>query len=323
MNAENYKKTKYNTPFITQHADPYIMKAPDGTFYFTASVPAYDRIVLRHADTVRGLKDAEEVTIWHKHESGVMGDNVWAPELRYLHGRWYVYYAAGEAENKWAIRPYVIRCESDDPMQGPWTELGIPESADEFSFRSFSLDMAVFEAKGRMFAIWAEKVSVGRQISNLYIAEMESPTKMKTAQVLLSTPDYDWERVDYWVNEGPAVLQKDGKVYVAFSASSTGVAYCLGLLTADEDADLLDPASWQKSRYPILESDWDKGLLGPGHNTFFEDENGQVMTSFHARNYDEIEGDPLYDPNRHCYLMKVEMKDGKPLLDYENVIWED
>ena len=31
---------------------------------------------------------------------------------------------------------------------------------------------------------------------------------------------------------------------------------------------------------------------------------------FHARQYDEITGDPLYDPNRHAYPACVEWEDG-------------
>ena len=63
----------------------------------------------------------------------------------------------------------------------------------------FSLDATVFEDHGKRYYVWAEKVGVGRQISNLYIAEMETPNKLKTVQVLLTTPDYDWERVGFWV----------------------------------------------------------------------------------------------------------------------------
>lgn len=111
----------------------------------------------------------------------------------------------------------------------------------------FSLDMTIFENKGKRYCVWAEKVSVGKQISNLYIAQMESPVKLKTAQVLLTTPDYDWERYGFWVNEGPAVIHHDGKIFLTFSASDTGINYCVGLLTVDEDADLLDPGNWKKS----------------------------------------------------------------------------
>ena len=68
---------------------------------------------------------------------------------------------------------------------------------DEFSFRAFSLDATVFENHGKYYYVWAEKVGVGKMISNQYIAEMETPKKLKTEQVMLTTPDYDWERVGF------------------------------------------------------------------------------------------------------------------------------
>ena len=90
--------------------------------------------------------------------------------------------------------------------------------------------------------MWAEKVSVGKKISNLYIAEMETPTKLATAQVLLTSPDYDWERVDFWVNEGPAVIRRGGRLFLTYSASATGACYCMGMLSVDEDAKSSGPA---------------------------------------------------------------------------------
>ena len=80
---------------------------------------------------------------------------------------------------------------------------------DKFSFEDFSLDATVFEHRGEHYYVWAEKVGVGKKISNLYIAKMQSPYKLKTAQVLLTTPDYDWERVGFWVNEGPFLLKHE------------------------------------------------------------------------------------------------------------------
>ena len=246
-----------NRPWILQRADPYVYRHTDGTYYFTASVPAYDRIILRRSQTLMGLADAEEATIWKKHEMGHMGNHIWAPELHFLDGKWYIYFAAGDAEDKWAIRPYVLECVDADPVTGTWTEKGKMGCADEdeFSFRSFSLDATVFENHGEYYYVWAEKVGVGKMISNLYIARMESPCKLATVQVLLTTPDYDWERVDFWVAEGPAVIKRNGRIFLTYSASGTGACYCMGMLTADGNADLLDPASWKKERHPVLKSD--------------------------------------------------------------------
>lgn len=316
---KNEKDTQYNKPWILQRADPYVYRHTDGMYYFTASVPAYDGIVLRRSATLEGLAQASETEIWHKHEDGIMSCHVWAPELHYIDGAWYIYFAAGNKDDVWAIRPYVLECKDADPITGTWSEKGKMQRADEdeFSFEAFSLDATVFENQGKWYYIWAEKVGVGKKISNLYIGELETPYKLKTVQVLLTTPDYDWERVGYWVNEGPAVLKKNGKIFLTYSASETGVAYCVGMLTADVDSDLLDPLSWHKERYPVLCSDDEIGIYGPGHNSFTVDEEGNDIMVFHARTKTEIVGNPLYNPNRHAMFMRVDWKDEKPVFAFQ------
>ena len=314
-------KLKYNTIWIAQRADPYVYRHKDGSYYFTASLPEYDGITLRKATSLDELPQAQEVRIWNKHETGPMSFHVWAPELHYINSTWYIYFAAGEVEDIWKIRPYVLECTGQDPMNDLWIERGMMQCAkeDEFSFRAFSLDATVFENKGKYYMVWAEKVSVGKQISNLYLAQMESPTQLKTVQVLLTTPDYDWERKGFWVNEGPSVIHNNHKIYLTYSASETGIDYCIGMLSIDEDADLLDPKAWKKERYPVLCSDEKKGIYGPGHNSFTKDSNGNDIMVYHARTETEIEGNPLYNPNRHAMLMKVLWdKEGKPVFEYQS-----
>jgi GH43 family beta-xylosidase len=314
------KTLKFNEPWILQRADPYVILSEDGWYYFTASVPAYDGIVLRRAKSLAELPDAEEKYIWHCHESGPMSKHIWAPELHFLFGKWYIYYAGGEKEDIWKIRPYVLECQGSDPMNDPWIEKGKMHRApeDEFSFEAFSLDATVFENKGKWYYIWAEKVGVGKQISNLYIAEMENGYALKTVQVLLTTPDYDWERIGFWVNEGPGIIKHNGKIFMTYSASETGTCYCVGMLTADENDDLLDPRSWKKERYPVLASCDEKRIYGPGHNSFTKDADGNDIIVYHARTETEIVGDPLYNPNRHAMLMKVRWDaDGRPVFSYQ------
>lgn len=308
MDKSNFLLTDYNVPLIEQRADPFVYRVGDGSYYFTASLPDYDKIILRHAETIEGLKDAKEVTLWKKHLNGPQSIHIWAPEIHCIDGKWYIYYAAGDKDDVWAIRPYVLVCCGDDPMTDNWEEMGMMQAADgdDFSFHSFSLDATIFENNGDFFYIWAEKTGVGRQISNLYIAKMAAANRLATAQVLLTTPDYDWERVDFWVNEAPAILKHDGKIFLTFSASSTGAAYCLGLMYAREDSNLLDPRSWTKLPDPVLQTDSGKGIYGPGHNSFVKSPDAQTdLCIYHARQYDQIVDNPLYDPNRHMMIMKV------------------
>ena len=312
-------KEMYNEVWIQKRADPYVYKHTDGTYYFTASLPDYDGIALRKADKLFDLKDAPEKIIWKKHDKGIMSFHVWAPELHFVFGKWYIYFAAGDVDDIWAIRPYVLECQGDDPFNDEWIEKGMMQCSDEdpFSFRAFSLDATVLENHGEYYFIWAEKVGVGKQISNLYIARMESATKLSTVQVLLTTPDYDWERVGFWVNEGPAFIKHDGKIYMTYSASETGVAYCIGMLSADENDDLLDPKSWTKRRMPVLKTSEELKIYGPGHNSFTVNDEGEPVMIYHARTEAEIVGNPLYNPNRHAMVMKVKWNEsGEPEFSY-------
>ena len=72
---------EYNKVFITQRADPYVVKGNSGEYYFTASVPEYDGIRLRRADRLEDLESAPEKEIWHKHNDGKMSvpGSWWAP----------------------------------------------------------------------------------------------------------------------------------------------------------------------------------------------------------------------------------------------------
>ena len=313
------QKDIYNKPWILHRADPYVLKAEDGTYYFTATVPEYDRITIRHSERFCDLDKADEKVIWRKHENGPQSENVWAPEIHFLFGKWYIYYAASDVDDIWALRPYVLECTGDDPMTDPWIEKGkmVCSSDDDFSFRAFSLDGTVFKDNDIWYYIWAEKVGVGKQISNLYIAKMKNAYSLDSVQVLLTTPDYDWERHGFWVNEGPSVLKRNGRIYLTFSASETDSHYCIGMMTASSGSDLLDPLNWRKERYPVLETSPDHLIYGPGHNSFSVDDDGRDVMIYHARCESDITGDPLFNPNRHTMIMPVAYEEGRPVFSYD------
>ena len=106
----------YVNPIAEQRADPWVYLHTDGYYYFTASVPEYDRIIVRRAASVQGLTAAEERVVWRRRESGPMSQHIWAPEIHCIDGKWYIYFAAGERDDIWKIRPYVLECAGDKPM---------------------------------------------------------------------------------------------------------------------------------------------------------------------------------------------------------------
>lgn len=288
----------YPNPLILNRADPYLLKHTDGFYYFTASVPEYDRLVLRRSKTIAGLSSSEEVVIWSKHQKGEMGSHIWAPELHWIDGKWYIYFAAGSAEDVWAIRPYVLECTDNNPLTGTWVEKGRIALPNE----SFSLDTTTFEHEGQRFLVWAQIL----EDSCLYIAPMDTPWSISGKPVKISAPEYDWEIQRFRVNEGPAVLKRNGFIFISYSASGTDDRYCMGLLTASATSNLLDVASWTKSKNSVFKSNENLSEYGPGHNSFTISEEGTTdLLVYHARSYKEIIGDPLYDPNRHAHIQRL------------------
>lgn len=303
MNITDITEEDEKSPLILQRADPYIYFHRDGYYYFTASVPEYDRIELRRAWSVKGLADAQPLTIWRKHADGPMSWHIWAPELHYINNKWYIYFAAGRAEDPWWIRTYVLENTSSDPFCGQWEEKGplVPE------WDSFMLDTTVFSNQGKLYAVWAQKRKERSENSALYIAEMESPVKLKLPQTLLSFPEYDWECRGFKVNEGASVLKHNGKIFLTYSASATDSTYCMGMLVADEKDDLTNVRSWKKIESPVLVTDSEKGIYGPGHNSFTKSRDGKEdYLIYHARPYAEVDlAFALYDPNRHTWVKRI------------------
>ncbi len=309
MIASGADKLNWPNPLLKQRADPHVF-LHDGFYYLAASVPEFDRIELRRAKALGDLAAAEPKVIWKKHPEGVMGAHIWAPEIHFIDGKWYIYFAAGGAKDIWAIRMYALENASANPLEGEWVERGQMKS----NWESFSLDATTFSHRGVRYFVWAQADPKIQANSCLYIARMDGPLAISGAQVKISQPEFPWERVQYNVNEGPAVLIRNGHVFMTYSASATDENYCLGLLTAREDADLLDPASWVKSKTPVFVTNAENKQFGPGHNCFTTSLDGKTdIIVYHARPYPGFVGDALSDPNRHARAQVVQWKpDGTP-----------
>ncbi|TDB79035.1 family 43 glycosylhydrolase [Micromonospora sp. KC721] len=300
----------YTNSLIARRADPWIHKHTDGHYYFTATAPEYDRIVLRRATTLQGLASAAETVVWRRHASGEMGAHIWAPELHFIGGRWYIYFAAGRTDDIWRIRPYVLENTSANPLTGTWVERG----RIALPLDTFSLDATTFVHNGTRYLSWAQNDPAVGSGTNLYLAPMSNPWTISATPVRIAVPTHSWETIGHRVNEGPAVIIRNGRVFMTFSASATDANYCMGLLTAATSSNLMNPASWTKSAQPVFRSNDATSQYGPGHNSFTVSEDGQSdILVYHDRSYKNITGDPLNDPNRRTRIQKFYWNaDGTP-----------
>lgn len=145
---------KWANPILWQRADPHVTLYADAWYYFTATVPEYDRIELRRAKTLGGLAAAEAKVVWRKPDRGPMSHHIWAPEIHFINGKWYIYFTAGRAAAIGDIRMYVLENASLNPLEGVWTEKG----EIKLNWESFTLDATTFEHRGTRYLAWAQSI---------------------------------------------------------------------------------------------------------------------------------------------------------------------
>ncbi len=299
-------------PLVRQRADAQVFLHTDGYYYMTGSVPEYDRLVLRRSRTLAGLSTANERVLWRHEKTGPMSGFLWAPELHLIDGRWIMYFAAGPSgggEDVFRIRTFAVVCDGPDAMTGTWTVLGQLTTP----WDSFTLDSTSFVHRGTRYLAWAQREPGIETNSNLYLAPLATPLTLAAKPARLAVPTLDWEIRGFKVAEAPALLARNGKLFMTYSASATDARYCMGMLTARDDADIMDPAAWTKSPQPVFKSSPARKVFGPGHNSFTVDERGRDILVYHARDYEAIKGDPLFDPNRHTRVQTFTYKpDGTP-----------
>lgn len=301
----------YNNVLVHQRADPQIIKHTDGWYYFTASVPEFDKIILRRSQTIQGLSGAEEVTVWNRAESSAGVGYVWAPELHFIDDKWYIHFALGRAA-PFDIRMFVIEGMGENPLEADWVE----KSFIETDYDTFSLDATTFVVNGTRYLCWAQSDPTWNDGdgTSLMLATMENPWTIHRPTIAISRPELPWERIGHNVNEGAYVIERNGKIFMTYSASATDHNYAVGLLTAELGSDLMDPSSWAKSENPVFVSNEKTGQWGPGHNSFTVSEDGlSDLMVYHARQYRDIVGEPLNNPDRHARVQKFYWRaDGTP-----------
>ena len=314
---------RYEFPVAWHKADPCIGKW-NGKYYFisTNDLDREHSIYIREADSIPGLVTAQQVKILDAYTYPHLGNLLWAPELHVLNDRLYVFHA-GTPQEFFEEQSHVMALkEGGNPLKASDWEMPVRVLKKDGSYlyensgKGITLDMTVFEAGGKHYVCWSQRQFLPvDQGAWLYIAQIDpsEPWKLTTDPVLLSMPEYGWANNHTFVDEGPFALKRDGKVYLTFSSAAVDSTYVVGLMTGDENADLLNPENWVKENYPLLTSRSVEGEFGTGHNAYVTDDEGFVWNTYHAR--------PGVDGPRSSGIRRVHFNaEGFPVLDMKEEI---
>lgn len=277
VTANAQEAQTFKNPLLPSGPDPWCVYK-DGYYYYMHTMG--NRLDLWKTKSMALLDKAAHKTIWTPPATGPYSKDIWAPEIHFLRGKWYIYFAADGGDNH-QHRIYALENSAADPMQGTWEFKGKVAAPDD----KWAIDASVFEHGKKLYMIWSgwEGDKNGRQ--DIYIAVMKDPLTIQGPRVKISSPEYAWEKhgdlnepglkhLD--VNEGPEILKHDNKLFLVYSGSACWTdTYSLGMLVADAGSDLLNAASWKKWPEPVFLQAPENKVYGPGHNSFFRSPDGK------------------------------------------------
>ena len=298
--------------------DPQMVKYNDKFYFISTDENGQGKIFIRQSDTLEEIKSSTETLLLDGNSFPQLFKTcLWAPELHVIEGKLYIFFA-GSLTNWSGVQSHAMQLkEGGDPMKTADWETPIRvldmegNNLYDTDSQGITLDMTYFQVGEQGYVAWAQRqlhpVDTG---SWLYIAtvDKERPWQLTSERTAICKPDYGWDNNNTFVVEAPFTIQRDGKIYLTFSGGATDHTYCIGLMTASADSNLLDADSWRKRNAPILTSWSVPGQYGPGHNAYIVDDDGVMYNIYHAkwgrsatrsasirRVHFDIDGEPVLD----------------------------
>ncbi|MDR2675386.1 MAG: glycoside hydrolase family 43 protein [Opitutaceae bacterium] len=269
---------------IAAGADPWIVRH-DGYYYWCLSQNGLG-VAICKSDTLTSL--GKRHVVWRAPATGPHSKEIWAPELHFLDGRWYIYVAASNGANA-NHRMIVLESETGDPLSAYAFKAGLytGDNVAKKTGNCWAIDGTVLTHRGGRYFIWSGWKR-GSDEQWLFAAPMSNPWTVSGNRVRICKNDtYLWEYTGEspkgrGLNEGPQVLQHGGRTFLVYSASGSWQAsYKLGLLELTGD-DPLARGAWRKYPKPVF-APTDK-TWGVGHGSFTTSPDGtQFWHVYHAK----------------------------------------
>jgi GH43 family beta-xylosidase len=249
-------------------ADPYVVRW-NGMYYLVRS--SGGAVWIDRAASLDNIHnstpESDSVKVWTPPAGTGYSKQIWAPELHFFNGKWYIYVAASDGNND-THRMQVLERNGTDPF-GAFTYKGQIAAATD----RWAIDGTAFEWQGSMYFVWSGWPSATNGQQNLYIAQMDTPWSLGTDRVLLSTPTYSWEKYGLAINEGPEALIEGSTLNIIYSASGYWTnQYSLGRLTYNGVGPILSAVSWTKASQPVFKATSE--VTGVGHASFTKSPDG-------------------------------------------------
>lgn len=264
--SENHSSDESSAVTNVFFGDPFVL-LNEGTYYMYGTNNSDTGIEVYKSDNLQdweGPIGTQEGFALHKKD--VYGEGAfWAPEVYDINDKYYMFFSVEE---------HMAIAVSDSP-EGPFVQEEPSVLRDHKS-----IDHHLFvDEDGTQYLFFANF----KEGLEIWAAELEddfSSIKEETLTKILSQSQ-GWEKSPKepvgTVNEGPFVVKREGGYYMTYSANHyASPDYGIGLAYADKPL-----GDWTKSeRNPVIQNP--DGLVGTGHSSFFQDQEGALYIVYHA-----------------------------------------
>ena len=272
---------------LASGADPWVVRE-DGSYYYIQSRD--NGIWVSRSSRLTDVVTSQMTQVWTAPSTGWNRTNVWAPELHFIDGRWYIYYAAGSSGPPFITQHAGELQSASADAFGPYTDRGMLYTGDSLGTGTgdrWSIDLTVALINGQRYAIWsgwAQNATTDRTPQQTYIARMENPWTISSNRVMLSAPTAQWELgTELDLQEGPEVVQHGSDTFILYSTRESWLKeYRLGQLRLQSaTADPMIPESWTKTG-PVFSGN--AGVFGVGHASFTTSpDNTESWVVYHSK----------------------------------------
>lgn len=271
---DSKNKETFVNPLGTEgHPDPCIVWCENDKCYYgisTTGQPSLwgdDRIIMHRAEKFCDLFTcSESKVIYQSNAKDETFGYLWAPELHFIDGKWYIYTSCQMSDENTVKHVIVLEAKTDSPFDG-FKFLG------HINRNVFAIDPSVYvdEETGEMYICCSEVVPDVGQV--LTIQQMKSPSEPCGERAIIAKAELAFELVPPYIGSrsivegGYFIKSPDGRLFIAYSANGCwSDDYAMGLLEY-KGGDMVSADSWEKSPWPIVKKSG--GNYGPGHATFF------------------------------------------------------